>query len=564
LNATESYFETLFAQRPAGTLIAVSAKDRGWATDFYDVPAEAAAACLGAVDVFARITPLRARPPKQNGTRGRGDADLSAALPAVWVELDVRGTPNGRGGVKEEGFETIEDATAAGRSVWDKPLIVSSGGGVHLYVVLEQPFAIHTEADLAHASDLVLRYQAAVKRAAGDVKIDSTGDLARVLRPPGTFNHKGDKPRRVTALSNGEATGVDLETLRRLLPPLEDAGGSRRPKKTTRRKATGETDRARELLAEFATLARIVKHRSSKPQDTSPSGWDHMLACRAIDLGVTDDADLAVLLRHHRSTLKDENERAKGERPDYIERTIAKARQSVGPPVASHADILPQLTKRMRMATCELKLADVQVMGDGGRTKFIASDGRLMVFDRLDDVSKPDHLADKLSGAFAVVTELTKLQARAITALVRQYVGPAIELQDEIMLAGWVIDMLDDASAREFRDDDPASKYVVWQEMYGATPTGREAQTFASEMVVAVEQATGDRYIRKSWLQDYIALCGSKDSPGRVRDHLLGIGLQERGKDGQVKATSPQSGESRRLRFYIAPEAWIKRWEGPS
>jgi hypothetical protein len=100
MSETQHYFETLFGRRPPGSLIAVSSAARGWAADFYDDP-QAAAACAGAVDVYARVTPLREKPPRRkNGTRGRGDAELSAALLALCVDLDVNGMPNGRGGVK--------------------------------------------------------------------------------------------------------------------------------------------------------------------------------------------------------------------------------------------------------------------------------------------------------------------------------------------------------------------------------------------------------------------------------------------------------------------------------
>jgi hypothetical protein len=360
---------------------------------------------------------------------------------------------------------------------------------------------------------------------------------------------------------------AELERLLDQLLPLPAAGGVKPTSNSACARPLAQAplagdDRASALLEEFPKLAQIVAHRGSPPSDKTPSGWDHMLACRAVELGVDRDG-VAALVRHHRSTLKDPKEREKGQRDDYVRLTVDKAFGTVGAPITRHQDILPELTRRLRLAGRELALADVRVSGDEGLTKFIASDGRLMVFDRLSDVAKNERLADALAASFGVSTEFSRLQARGVVALVREYIGPATELQAEVMFAGWVVDLLSEAIAQGFRDTDAAGKSALWQTMHDTTPsTSGDAQAFAAGVVVAVEQATGDHYIRSGWLQAYIALCGSKDGPGVVRDRLLAIGLQQRGNDGQVKATDPRTGNSRKLRFYIAPRAWVERWEG--
>ncbi len=70
--------------------------------------------------------------------------------------------------------------------------LVSSGGGVHAYWVFEQPVNLRNAAHRARLElvqrvwvDMVVRADAAAK------------DMARVLRLPGTLNHKYDPPRLV-------------------------------------------------------------------------------------------------------------------------------------------------------------------------------------------------------------------------------------------------------------------------------------------------------------------------------------------------------------------------------
>jgi hypothetical protein len=549
------FSEALFASQPPGTLLAVSIAPNWNRPLCVTDPGEIADYAVGTIDAYARLTPITRRPPRG----GRGDAKLSAALLGVTADLDVNGSPDGKGGFVVKAFANLEAAEEIAHALLEPTLTVASGYGLQPHWLLEEPLLITGEDDLLAANEFADGWRQALEaiaKAAGVTKFDAVYDLARVMRVPGSLNGKGEEPVPVRLLDDG-GPRYEVAQLRALHSPN---GGRRR---TPAPKAASD-DRVASLLDQFDTLAKIVRHRGSRPKDASPSGWDHMLACRALELGVETDADLAALLRHHRSRLKDAAERAKGDRADYIERTIAKARETVGPPVTSPVEILARLTRDLRLASRRLALTDVQVSGDEGLTKFIAHDGRLMVFDRLGDVAKPDRLADALAASFGVTTEFGKIQARRIAALVREYVGPATELKAEVMLAGWVLDLLIEARTEGFPDSDPARKHAVWQAMHDTMPSMSGAQAFASSVVVAVEQATGDHYIRSGWLQDYIGLCGSKDSPAQVRDRLLAIGLQQRGADGQIKATDPLHGKPLKLRFYIAPKDWIARWEARS
>src|SRR4051794_31014450 len=90
-----TYFEALYANRPEGSLIALTEKPT-WQSTFVDSPVEAARYVVGQVDVYNRVTPLRERPES-----GRGGADLAASLPGAWADIDISGSPDGKGGVVE-------------------------------------------------------------------------------------------------------------------------------------------------------------------------------------------------------------------------------------------------------------------------------------------------------------------------------------------------------------------------------------------------------------------------------------------------------------------------------
>lgn len=84
--------------------------------------------------------------------------------------------------------DTPEEQIAALKRIdalpWKAAAVVFSGGGYHVYILLRQPYLLDTPDKQAHA--FALQY-AMVEFAGGD---DGAKDLARVLRIPGTFNHK--------------------------------------------------------------------------------------------------------------------------------------------------------------------------------------------------------------------------------------------------------------------------------------------------------------------------------------------------------------------------------------
>ena len=120
------------------------------------------------------------------------DGDNVAALKAVWIDLDVG---------PDKGYPTVEAALEALKNACVRhPLptpsaIVFSGGGLHVYWINDTPMTVGEWSQYSEGL-----------RAAGvaqGLKADwqCTIDSVRVLRIPGTLNHKFDPPRRVKILA---------------------------------------------------------------------------------------------------------------------------------------------------------------------------------------------------------------------------------------------------------------------------------------------------------------------------------------------------------------------------
>lgn len=107
-------------------------------------------------------------------------------------------------------------ATLAHVETLDPPpsIIIDSGGGYHCYWLLTEPCPLTTD----DCREKIRKLQAAwVVLMGGDTQAK---DLARVLRVPGTYNHKYTPPRQVTIVSANYARRYAIKDLMKLTAPF--------------------------------------------------------------------------------------------------------------------------------------------------------------------------------------------------------------------------------------------------------------------------------------------------------------------------------------------------------
>ena len=112
-------------------------------------------------------------------TRKEGTLDAIKRVHTLWVDIDYKDIPKEEIAKKAEQFPLSPS------------FVVLSGGGVHLYFPLEEPFEIDTEVDRLYIRELL---RAIAKFWGGDL---AATDLARILRVPGSLNYKYEPPRPV-------------------------------------------------------------------------------------------------------------------------------------------------------------------------------------------------------------------------------------------------------------------------------------------------------------------------------------------------------------------------------
>jgi len=140
--------------------------------------------------VATRYEPLGAR---------RGGADDCHQITALWLDVDVAGPRHRNNDLLPP---TLDDAYAIVDRFEARPsLIVESGGGLQPWWLLDEPVPVDPE--------ILRRWHITWSRLADELggwRIDNVSDPARVMRVPGTLNHKiaGDPAEVVIA----EATEI--------------------------------------------------------------------------------------------------------------------------------------------------------------------------------------------------------------------------------------------------------------------------------------------------------------------------------------------------------------------
>ncbi len=224
-------------------------------------------------------------------TKANRTADNVLHIKSFWVDLDCgEGTPYA---THQEGWTAL--VSLCETTHLPAPFVVNSGGGLHVYWVLEAP--ILADLWLIYARRLVELCLAA------GLSIKDPGcstDTARILRIPGTFNYKDpENPRKVQQLCLGAITPwLEFKNL------LEAACGERNingfePKKPKKRSPKA-LDPVTAALAgnQISNFAKIVNSRacaqinfaSDNPAEVPEPLWRAVLSVAQ----VCEDRDVAI------------------------------------------------------------------------------------------------------------------------------------------------------------------------------------------------------------------------------------------------------------------------------
>ena len=245
------------------------------------------------------------------GPAQRGLSEAVTAIPGVWVDLDF-----GDGHKKKNLPPTQDTALELLRELGPPPtLLIHSGHGFHAWWLFREPWVFDSDEDRLKAEVLTKVWcdmlRARAKEQGWDA--DQVGDLARIMRLPGTWNRKGEQPPCPTRLLHcDDGRRYDPSDLEPYLVANGIAGLA--PCSPTVPFVFVINADAEPPAEKFLRLCEIDlkfkvswEHARTDLQDQSASSYDMSLATRAFAANWTaqEIADLLIACRRkHKDDLK--------------------------------------------------------------------------------------------------------------------------------------------------------------------------------------------------------------------------------------------------------------------
>lgn len=259
-------------------------------------------------------------------------SENSVGLMGLWADIDIA-TPDAH---KKYNLPPTEEAAmelldACGMQ---PTLVVHSGHGLQAWWLFTEFWDFGTEDDgerlaaagLAQRWNTTLRVRAAER----SWTVDSTFDLARVMRVPGTLNRKGSPVMPVRLLSSDgpryeptdfDAFMVDDSLLANLGITSEQTYIPDEVKLSEANEPPFEKFQV--ILANNEQFEKTWKRKRKDMPDQTASSYDLSIATQLADGGFTDQEIADAIIAWRRQHKEDVQ---KALRPDYIRRTLARAR----------------------------------------------------------------------------------------------------------------------------------------------------------------------------------------------------------------------------------------------
>lgn len=322
-----TFLRAVFGRKPDDLYVVVWELAGKRSRSFDDLDA-AAEFCAGRQDVYVHVGLTRRG---VAGPQRLKAADVDA-IPGVWADLDVAHAAHKKTDLPPD--EPTARALARGTGL-EPALVVRSGHGLQAWWLFPEPWAFDTEEERARAAVLCRAWDISLRARAKQAgyTLDAVGDLARLLRVPGTLNAKDPRAVVPVRLLTRTALAVSEDQVE---AALLDGTWEQAERELSGRGSTTEIsygglvldpdaeppwekwDALRDLEPRFDEAWR--RKASKRAERWSSSEWDMSLASYAAQAGWTaqEIANLIIASRRkHRDDLK--------LRQDYYGPTINKA-----------------------------------------------------------------------------------------------------------------------------------------------------------------------------------------------------------------------------------------------
>jgi hypothetical protein len=188
VSVVKEWLDRLYGKSPGYFTVCAFDKGQIVSTKWYSteqIP-RAARTIENAADRYDIYVSVATHVEPQTG-KSRGSTKTVQSIAGFWADLDI-----GTDGHKAAAFPNPKDEAEA-LSILDglpePSAVIHSGGGLQAWWFFDEPWTFADSSEAASASDAWQRLLVERAEAKG-LHVDSVGDLPRILRVPGTANHK--------------------------------------------------------------------------------------------------------------------------------------------------------------------------------------------------------------------------------------------------------------------------------------------------------------------------------------------------------------------------------------
>lgn len=338
MDDTRKYLHAMFGTKPADTYIAIWQTPLKRTKRFKQIE-DAALFIEKTKDKKVQIYCGCGLQDKDHGSARRGTKEDIVSLPGFYMDIDIASKVHKNKNLPKNIDEAVKLVMENG---FDPTMIVFTGHGIQAYWLFKEPEMFTDAGHREKVETVCRRLQETIKQKAAKSgwALDSTYDTTRVLRVPGTYNHKSDPVLSEIILDDGPRYSC-IEDFDEFLI-AEDQLQKISPAPTHVEQQTildnikvdpnveppwDLIDMLSDIDPKFRATWRHERDPESFPKGkASPSEYALSLASIAVQASCTDQEITNLIISWYR---RHGHDMKKATRGDYIARTLAVAKKDV-------------------------------------------------------------------------------------------------------------------------------------------------------------------------------------------------------------------------------------------
>lgn len=242
--------------------------------------------------------------------------------------------------------------------------------------------------------------------------------------------------------------------------------------------------------------------------------------------------------------------------------TIDDLANSQRPGIPDALEAAEALTELLALPSVGLKVTGGRIIGHGpsASADLRVSDGSIITFDTLREMSKPSELMLSVGIVTGAEPNLKATDARRAVILLRALAEIEETATNDTIATDWGLAFLADVDRLDVDLNDQGARYAAFAHLreigeskVSQAVTGR---TNVAQACTVLVDPNGALYVRAGWFYAYVRQTTNAPE-GLIAQRMRRVGWQQPGSQGRIKAT-PQAPHSRPLiwTFLVAPAGW--------